>query len=285
MAWNQSRIQNGKRKIENGGKSSVLNSRFAVAAIIILVVAGGVAWWAFRAREETTRPDDGRRGPAMIAEAKPNIATNVVVEVPKPKPVDPNARPTKIGEVVNGYVMLPSGRIHRQLGVVTNSIAARPKGKYAIFSRSCNNEIACYLTLKPGDMLFGSIRHDGRFKQDFIESINEPIIVTKDDAPEVAQLKKDVIEARLHLKDAMDRGEDIEKIMQDTRQELQDMMRFKLDYERLFREEMKSCKTDQDVEDLFAACNKKLEERGIAPLTYGPITRKNILRQKANEHF
>ena len=194
-------------------------------------------------------------------------------------------RPTKVGEVVNGYVMLPSGRVHRRVGVVTNSIASRPKGKYAIFSRSCNNEIACYLTLKPGAIILGNLQHDGRFKKDFLESLKEPIIISDEDSQENAQLKRDVIEARLFLKDALDRGEDIEKIMQETRAELQDLMRVRIKHENLFREQLKNCETEQDVDDLFKACNKMLEEKGIAPLTYGPITKKNLLRQKANKEF
>ena len=89
----------------------------------------------------------------------------------------------------------------------------------------------------------------------------------------------------MFLKDALDRGEDIEKIMQETRAELQDLMRVRIKHENLFREQLKNCETEQDVDDLFKACNKMLEEKGIAPLTYGPITKKNLLRQKANKEF
>ena len=206
-------------------------------------------------------------------------------KVEEAKPIDPNARPTKIGEVLNGYVMLPSGRIHRQLGVVTNSIAGRPKGKYSIFRRSCDNEIACYLTLKPGAMIFGSLQHNGRFKRDFIESLNEKIEITPEDSEEQAQLKRDVIDARKFLKEALDRGDDIEKLMQETRAELQDLMKIRVKYQSLFTEHLKDCKTDADIEDLFNACNKMLEEKGIAPLSYGTITKKNLLRQKANKEF
>ena len=62
-------------------------------------------------------------------------------------------------------------------------------------------------------------------------------------------------------------------------------MRVRIKHENLFREQLKNCETEQDVDDLFKACNKMLEEKGIAPLTYGPITKKNLLRQKANQEF
>lgn len=265
-------------------------SKLAVVSGLLLVVGVAVILTLMLRTEEEKPAEKPKVEFKKQAPVKP-IKAKVIKETPQTtnkveKVVEAKKdRPTKIGEVVNGYVMLPSGRIHRQLGVVTNSIADRARGKYAIFKRSCNNEIACYLTLKPGRMVFGSINHNGRFKKDFIESLKEPIVISPDDTPEQAQLKRDVIEARQFLKDAMDRGEDIEEIMKETRAELQDFMRIRLNYEKLFKEELKNCKTDQDVEDLFKACNKALEEKGIAPLTYGALTKRNLLRQKANENF
>lgn len=198
-------------------------------------------------------------------------------------PIDPEARPTKVGEVINGYVLLPSGRMHKRSGVVTNSIAGRPKSRYDIFDRKCNNTIARLIMVKPGDILLGTPNYSGRFKQDFIESLAEPIIISKEDTPEQVQLKHDVIATRLELKDAMDRGEDIEQILLDTRKELQELMRVKQNFRGLFFSQKKNCETDRDVVDLFAACNKALEERGIAPLTYGPITKRNVLRMNKDE--
>lgn len=219
---------------------------------------------------------------------KPRQVKEVSLVKPKPvakkevekKPVDPNARPTKSCEVVNGYIKLPSGRIHKISGVVTNSIANRPKARYAIFERNCNNEIAAYLTIKPGDTIVGTPVYNGRFKKDFLASLEEPIVVNEDDSPEDAQLKREVIAARLELKDAMDRGEDIEQIMLDTRKELQRLMVAKMQLKQIFYEERKKCETEKDVEDLLGACNKMLEEKGIAPLTYGPITKRNLMRSQ-----
>ena len=279
MAWNQSRIENGKRRVENGGKFSILNPRIAIAAIVILAVIGGIAWWVFRGREEARLADDRRTPPSMIAEAKPNIATNAVVEAPKPPPVDPNARPTKVGEMVNGYVMLPSGRIHRRIGAVTNSIAKRPKPYYHIFKHKCNNEIACYLSLQPGDTLVGTRRYTGTFSKDFLESLKEPIVVTKDDTPEEAQLKRAVYDAKIELKAAYDRGEDIEKIVYDTRDELRKLGLYKQEIrQQLLEYRKKENVSDEDVQDFLTACNQLLEERGIAPLKVGPLSRRNLKR-------
>ena len=279
MAWNRSKVENGKRRVENGGKFSILNPRIAIAAVVILAVVGGVAWWVFRAQEETPRLTGDRRGPAMIAEVKPNIATNAVVEAPKPRPVDPNARPTKVGEIVNGYIKLPSGRIHRRVGVVTNTASAMAKLPCEIFKHHCDNEIACYLWIEPGTEIVDMPNYGGRFTKDFLESLKEPIVVTKDDTPEEAQLKRAVYDAKIELKAAYDRGEDIEKIVYDTRDELRKLGLYKQEIrQQLLEYRKKENVSDEDVQDFLTACNQLLEERGIAPLKVGPLSRRNLKR-------
>ena len=275
----------GRRGDGNGGRAKrvaagvrIPRDRIVYALLIafIVLVGGGVVWWWFGHAGRVTLPeDDVLKKPSALAKefevAKPPVET---------KP-DPNARPTKVGEVVNGYVMLPSGRIHRRQGVITNSLASRPKGAYHIFTHGCDNEIACYLSMKPGDALVGTPRYTGKFKERFLESLKTPIIVTQDDTPEQAQLKRDVIAAKIKLKDALDRGEDIEQIMLDTRKELQDLAQYKMELRSLFNEmRKKDCKTDEDVDNLLESCNKMLEAKGIAPMKFGPITRRKLMSEQ-----
>lgn len=275
MAWN--RPTEGAKSAGKTAKKPVI-ARGAIAGLAVVVIGGAVVFWLCRPEPVSENRDDAaKRG--RIKEVTPAAAPKT--EEPKPEPpkkVDPNARPTRVGEVVNGYVMLPSGRIHKRVGVITNSVGLRAKAPYAIFEHKCNNEIACYLSIKPGDTLVGTRQYTGRFKDEFLKSIETPIIVTQDDSPEVAQLKRDVIAARLQLKDALDRGEDIEQIMIDTREQLQDMMRIKNSMQHLFSEQVKQCETEQDVDDLIEASNKMLAEKGIAPLTCNKLTKMNILR-------
>lgn len=253
-----------------------------VSAVVIAIIAAVVFFLGGEDKKQEA-PKPAPKKQKQVVEVRPAKPKPVVKKTEEKKPVDPNARPTKSCEVVNGYIKLPSGRLHKISGVVTNSIANRPKAKYAIFKRNCDNEIAAYLTIKPGDTIVGTPVYNGRFKRDFLASLNEAIVVNEDDSPEDAQLKRDVIAARLELKDAMDRGEDIEQIMLDTRKELQRLMVAKMQLKQLFYEERKKCQTDQEVEELFGACNKMLEEKGIAPLTYGPITKRNLMRSQNAE--
>ena len=254
----------------------------AIATVLIALVLSAV-FVLGKEEKRAKAPKPKAKAQNQTVEVRPVKAKPAREKAEEKKTVDPNARPTKSCEVVNGYIKLPSGRLHKISGVVTNSIANRPKAKYQIFKRNCNNEIAAYLSMKPGDTLVGTPVYNGRFKKDFLASLEEPIIVSEDDSPEDAQLKRDVIAARIELKDAMNRGEDIEQIMLDTRKEMQRLMVAKMQLKQIFHEERKKCETERDVEELFNACNKMLEEKGIAPLTYGPITKRNLMRSQNAE--
>ena len=273
------RIEQGVRKRpQHGVKNTapkILRCVFVVAILVALAIG---AWYFLTNENRNVEPPINHTKPSKIVEVTPAPASSHPIEEKvEPVKVDPNARPTKVGEVVNGYVLLPSGRMHKRTGVITNTPAMRPKGKYAIFARRTDNEIAGYLSMNPGDTLVGTPRYNGRFERDFLESLKEPILITDEDTPKQAELKQAVIAARKDLKDAYDRGESVEQIMLDTRSELQAMMRYKNELKQEFNKLRKGENiTDQDVEDLFNACNLMLEEKGIAPMKFGPITRRRM---------
>ena len=280
---------NGKAKprkasAKGGGKPSGV-VKGAVAGLIVVAVAVGAFWLLTNDKPATEQPKEKKS--AKIAEVTPVPAPQKPVEEEKVEPpkVDPNARPTKVGETVNGYIKLPSGRIHRVLGVVTNSATASIKGKYEIFDHACENEIAGFLSMEPGQGLVGTPRYNGRFKRDFLESLKHPIIVSKDDSPEDAALKRNVIQAKIELKEALDRGEDIEQIMLDTRKEMQDLARYTQELRQQMHEMVKgdSEMTTEEMQDLLDAANKMLDAKGIAPMTFGPLTRRKIMMMREQE--
>ena len=258
----------------------------AIAGIIVVAAAVGAFWFLTNDKSAPEQPKEKKTSrivevtPAPAAPPKP-----VDEKVEEPPKVDPNARPTKVGETVNGYIKLPSGRIHRVLGVVTNSATASIKGKYEIFDHACENEIAGFLSMEPGQGLVGTPRYNGRFKRDFLESLKHPIIVSKDDSPEDAALKRNVIQAKIELKEALDRGEDIEQIMLDTRKEMQDLARYKQELKQQMHEMVKgdSEMTTEEMQDLLDAANKMLDAKGIAPMTFGPLTRRKIMMMREQE--
>lgn len=257
--------------------------RIVILTAIALVSALGIAMAIFMLRGAKVESiEDDSCGTKQIASVPAAVITNTPKATPVvKKPVDPNARPTRVGEIVNGYIKLPSGRIHKRVGVITNAVTSNVKLPCEIFGRKCNNEIACYLTIPFGTEIVDMPNYNGRFKQDFIDSIKEPIIIGKDDSPEDVELKKAVIAARQDLKDALDRGEDIEKIMFETRNELRQMGLYKQELNNQFNEYRKQENvSDEDIEEFLTACNTLLDQKGIAPIKFGPLVRRNLKMKK-----
>lgn len=282
-------VEGGKAAAAAGAASRPVWLKGAIAGVAV-VVAAIVAWQLLAPGEQvaTPKPSGGPKAAKTLPESAPvqrtesaQPAETNVVEAAPVAAVDPNARPTKVGEELNGYIKLPSGRLHKVRGVVTNSVSQTTRGWYSVFEHTSENEIACYLAIKPGTPLLGQMKYNGRFKADFLKSLERPILINPDDSEEVKELKRNVIEAKVNLKDALDRGEDIEQIMLDTRKELQDLGRYKMDIQRHVQELHREGKLSvDDLEDVVEAANKMLAEKGIAPMKFGPLVRQKMLMMR-----
>ena len=279
MAWNQPTSTEYSAKRSKPKKTS---KGVWLVATAVVVVAAAVVVIALLPRGKVTR--------SVVVEKPVKTKVAITPPMPAPKPqqpvevkVDPNARPTKVGEVVNGYVMLPSGRIHKPTGVVTNRVADYGKSKYSIFENRSDNEIAGILMANPGEAVVGTKRYDKWFEKQFLKSIETPIEVSPDDEPWQADLKKLVMQARLELKEAHDKGEDIAAIMSESRQQLQDLSKYKQSVKQIYAQNVKECATEQEVADLQKAVNVMLEEKGCAPMNFTPLTKMRLMKGKTDE--
>lgn len=279
MAWNQPTSTEYSAKRSKAKKTS---KGVWLVATAVVVVASAVVAIALLQRGKVT--------PSAVVEKPAKTKEAITPSMPAPKPqqsvevkVDPNARPTKVGEVVNGYVMLPSGRIHKPTGVVTNRVADYGKSKYSIFENRSDNEIASILMANPGEAVVGTKRYDKWFEKQFLKSIKTPIEVSPDDEPWQADLKKLVMQARLELKEAHDKGEDIATIMSESRQQLQDLAKYKQSVKQIYAQNVKECATEQEVADLQNAVNVMLEEKGCAPMNFTPLTKMHLMKGKTDE--
>ena len=164
-------------------------------------------------------------------------------------------------------------------GITNNTALTEAKPKYAIFNHNSENTIAAYLTINPGQTLVGSPIYDRKFTEDFLKSLQEPIIVTKDDDPETAALKRAMIETKIELKTRYDDGEDIGKILEQTHEELRQLSQYKQQIEGILKETIYSGElSEADFDLAIDAANKMLDDKGIAPMEFGPVSRRILLR-------
>lgn len=252
----------------------------AMGRIIASVIVGVVAVVAvvIVAHDKTECGEKNERRARRIAEVKPTIPnsakTNDVVKVDEESP-----DPQKVGEIKNGKIRLANGKIHVMHGIVTNT-SGMAKLKCDIFTHKSENVIARLLTIKPGQFLVGTPHYNGRITKDFLESLKEPIIISPDDSDYDKELKRAVREAKVELKIAYDNGEDIEKILLDSRAEFQKLGRYKEELRRMTTKQLSAASTPEEVDDYIKAANVMLEQKGIAPMNPTPFERIKLRLQE-----
>ena len=114
-----------------------------------------------------------------------------------------------------------------------------------------------------------------------MKSCETPIVVTEDDTPEQAELKRLMNETKIDLRQRMADGEDLGQILRDTRQEYVRLA----EYKQTLEHELNELKKDNslsmdDIDDFVKAANKLLDAKGIAPIKMTPITRRMLMRRR-----
>jgi len=294
MAWNGSSEKNtngtsaAKRPV-GGAKKSPSIMRGAFAALAVVALAAGAWWWLARKAPEPVAPEKPKRP----AKASPPV---VAKPTPQPKPKDysalDNIQLRRLPESETNNLTEAQVKYWRMFHPWPPPDKDQPKakhGKYHIFETRADNEIAFVLATEPGTMVIGNRSVGPDFESRFLKSLEKPIIVSKDDSEYEQNLKRAVIEAKLNLKDALDRGEDIGKIMDEARAELQKLARYRAQLEKeatvlLHRGEIGAA----DAEDVIKAVNKMLEEKGIAPIELNSMSRlamkyQNIVKKESEQ--
>lgn len=248
-------------------------------SVVALMVIAGVIWFVSHSNNIEEPSADKSQKSGKITEVKP-AATRPVKDAPNEEAKIPDAPlpPQKPHEVRDGMLMLSNGELLPTNKLRKVSIEDRkPRFKYAIFDHSTDNELAAILTLRPGQSLIGGPIRRKDYKAEFLKSIETPVVVHKDDPEDVQEVKRAVIDARLLIKEAIDRGEDPAEIIKEAYEEAQKLALYKDD---IRREVMNMAKdgdyTDQEVDDLIEAANKMLESKGIEPMNLGPVMKARL---------
>ena len=294
MAWNSSNGKNtngasaAKRPV-GGAKKSPSIMRGAFAALAVVALAASAWWWLARRAPEPVAPERPKR-PAKA----PLPAAEKPTPLPKPKDYSSldNIQLRRLPESETNNLTEAQVKYWRMFHPWPPPDKDQPKakhGKYHIFETRADNEIAFVLATEPGTMVIGNRSVGPDFENRFLKSLEKPIIVSKDDSEYEQNLKRAVIEAKLNLKDALDRGEDIGKIMDEARDELQKLARYRAQLEKeatvlLHRGEIGAA----DAEDVIKAVNKMLEEKGIAPIELNSMSRlamkyQNIVKKESEQ--
>lgn len=281
MAWNRSRTETGKRRSNNGGKSSVLNPRFVIAVVFLLAVAGGIARWAFRARETTKHPaDDRRERPSMIVEAKPHIATNAVVEAVEPEDSAPIAKDEAPKSHIGRQVTNMYGKVYTVKHVTragTRYVNGKPVEYKPLFKHDSLNELDALYRVTPGFRIYSQFNPEA-FNLDFLSAMSsEELRDNVEDTEEEAERRRLVREGVETLKAAIKEGGSPGELLREARAELSKLADFRDDCVAAVTEMKQSGASGEEIEEYYSALNKELEARSI-PALLSPATAQTRLR-------
>lgn len=271
------------RKAATGG-APILGKIKGLAALVAVCVIGSVVYLLLPQEAPKVAPTEKPAAKKTIEVVKPEytpVERPVVAKVEPPKPKkywQEDVMPPNLSEAQQRKWK----HMHRPPPGYTNDTSrTEAPPEYAIFDHPCENTIAGYLTMTPGETLVGSPSFGKKFTEKFLESLKNPIIITQDDTPEQAELKRLMIDTKIDLKARYDEGEDIGKILENTHEEYQRLASLKSDVQQAFSEfKNNPDATIEDVDDFLKAANKLLEEKGVAPLTMSPIAKRMLMRRK-----
>lgn len=235
--------------------------RGVIAGLIVVVCAAGL-WWMWPENEEPKKALHTK--PTHIKEVKPQITTNRQAEVKSlPLAAKRDHSELTVEELLtkvpsSAYTVEDRKRIdpgyakrhERFLGIQANKT----------WHTYADNAIAGLLFNKGN--LGAMPPFPPQFKDAFLESIKTPIIVSKDDPPEVQEQKRQMIETKIWLKDQLDGGKDIVEILNEEYKYQRKASNLQSTLRRELYAIQKTAKSVEEVEDYVAAANKMLENAG-----------------------
>lgn len=276
-----SSVKEARQNAQNRHKLSL------VSAVAIVAVIGAAFWFLLPQKKDPAEKKVPRRTPKTETKTVKRLTDAApAATLPEPEKKLPKWKyPVERTNELNEVELRKWRAMHRPPPGYTNttSLTEAPP-RYAIFKHRSENEIAALLTMTPGETLVGTPTYTKRFTDDFLKSLETPIVVSEEDSPEDTELKLAMVETKIDLKARLDAGEDLGQILLDTRREYQELARYKMMLQHEIAELKKNPDaTIQDVEDFVTAANQLLEQKGIAPLKLSPISKRMLLRKKGSK--
>ena len=277
MAWNKP----SEDKVKVRGEEGNFHLKGFLAGVIVVVGAAFVTWWLWPTGEsagETPPPQTKQR----IKEVKPSaVNTNtapVVAEKPRKQ------RKTYVDS--KGVLRYEGGMVVRKPPVRTVKVGDHTP---SIFKHVAEMQIAGLLEIEPGDMVAGTISYGEEFTKSLQESFKEEIIINPEDDEKTREMKQAVIDVKTDFRKRMSLGEDVGKLMSETREDLQRLGMYRMELENQVRSILNEklvddSFTDKDIQDCYGAANQMLEDKGVAKLRMPSTFFMRAMRRAAKEN-
>ena len=257
-----------------------------VASTLFVLLLGGVVWWLAARDEEKPPPAPKVEKAKQPTASKPKKPKDLKVPeaVPpakarrEPEPVQP------VAEVPTPPPKKPQSNAHLLVKDPNARVIPHRPPEPRRFEFDSEEDIASLLEIHPGDPLVGELKFGKRFLEDFKKSLEKKIEILDTDTPEQRELKEAVSATKEDLRRRMEAGEDICKIMADSRRQLQELGAYKLDLMAELHDIRKSGEwTAEEYTRFVEAANKMLESRGATPIKLPRVIVRQLKKQQQSK--
>ena len=283
------RVEEAKKgRISKASQSSHMNSRVAAwVAIGIAVAVGG--WFVAKNLPSGEKPNvsqERKQKPrATIPAATPSLPSEPPAVAPEPpkRVLTPEERREGLEAIRNreydGPVLDMDTYVSPDPGFSNRWERFKAEQAKLPFKYMSENQIAVILDTKPGQMILDTAFHPN-FERDFLKSLEEAIIPTKDDDEKTVQLKRDMVQAKIILKEAYDNGESITDILREERANLIKIYTLRDNLFKELKEIEKTAQSSQEIDDFVSAANLMLDEYGAQHIKL-PYSRERMRLERA----
>ena len=272
----------GKDGGRAGARPSPTRKLFTIRFYLFVAIAALAAiawWWLGRDEAKPAEPKVAEKPKAAKPQPAPkpvpkreakSAVTNTPPALPVPMATDAPKPPKKPQSNAHLLVKDPNARV----------IPHRPPEPRR-FEFDSEEDIASLLEIQPGEVLVGEIKFGKRFLEDFKKSLEKKIEILDTDTPEQRELKEAVTATKEELRRKMEAGEDICKIMADSRRQLQELGAYKLDLMAELHDIRKSGEwSAEEYAKFVEAANKMLESRGATPIKLPRVIFRQLRKQQ-----
>ena len=287
-------ITEGGRIDSSSRRPAWVKGAIAGAAVVVIALA---AWFLLAPRSQPAPP------PPTPTVPKPKVVRPA--PTPAPKPATTNSAPVvekpkaPRSSVKNPWgTPIPPDLEYKPHWAYTEEDYARIDPSYKerherFKERQANNPWKTTADSQLSVLLFSELGQPNllipfsrQFKDQFLKSLEQPIVIGKDDSPELKEQKRQMIETKIWLKQQMDEGKDIVEILNNEYERQAKLRGMRENLMRELRNIQKTATSVQEVEDYVNAANKMLEAEGAAkvalPMTLTKI-RLQVEAQKKKE--
>lgn len=275
-------VQEGAVKMRRTGGKSPSALRGILAGGCFVALAALVAWFFFKFKDEqkpTPLTDDNNPkcarevSPDKSKFAKPLANTNKT-EVAKPNEKMhfgvPHSEWVKLSHAEK--VALGQAAYDAEAAKIDSTYLERKKAHDAEiaarpFKYTSENVISSIFSLNYGDHVLMGDFHP-TLQDDFLKSLNDPIVINDDDSEEVRRQKKEMVALKPKIKELLDKGYTLKEVLDDYRNAIAKVQELEFNLRKELDQIKRTSTSVDEVRDFIEAANKMMLDAGAKNFTY-----------------